>query len=458
VQLSVSDEVTRPIRDAAELCSIFSAAEKPKAEYRIGAEAEKFAVLDDSFAPMPYEGSRGVTAVFERLQAFGWVPERETETGPVIALRRGEASVTLEPGAQLELSGSPFADLHAVSDEIDDHYRELTAACAGLGLTWLSTGFQPLAHKEELPWVPKQRYGIMRSYLPTRGDGAHDMMLRTATVQANFDYSSEEDALRKLTVLLRLSPLTHAMTQNAPFVEGRLSPLKSRRGDTWLRMDPARSGLIPALWRSGKLGYRDYVEWALDAGMFLVKRGDRVLANTGQTFRSFMRDGFQGERATLADFRMHLNTLFPEVRLKATLEARACDAQNRELSMAVPALCTGLLYDDEALGQAEALAQGLDLESVERARPLLLRDGLSAPMGAHRAQEMAEQLIDIARGGLSRRARKNASGVDETTFLEPLARLIEAGHCPADAVRAGLAPGELLPTEVIVARTRLFAT
>lgn len=457
MQLPVSVEATRPIRDLDELCSIFTEAEKPASAHLIGAEAEKFAVLADSFAPMPYEGERGVTAVFERLQAFGWKPERETDTGPVIALRRGQASVTLEPGAQLELSGSPFADLHAVGAEIEAHYAELIQACAGLGLTWLSTGFHPLARKEELPWVPKQRYAIMRSYLPARGDGAHDMMLRTATVQANYDYTSEEDALRKLTVLLRSSPLMHAMTQNAPFVEGRVSPLKSRRGDTWLRMDPARSGLIPPLWRAKKLGYRDYVEWALDAGMFLVKRGDRVLPNTGQTFRSFMADGFQGERATLADFRMHLNTLFPEVRLKATLEARACDAQSRDLALAVPALCTGIVYDETALAAAEELMRPFDLEEVERSRPALFRDGLAASIGDRSARDLAEKLLDIARGGLSRRARKNAQGADESIYLDPLARLIETGNCPADRARAGLNIDDAVPADVIVARTRLLS-
>jgi glutamate--cysteine ligase len=457
VQLPISAESTRPIRDLDELCSIFSEAEKPASAHLIGAEAEKFAVLADSFAPMPYEGERGVTAVFERLAAFGWKPERKTDTGPVIALRRGHASVTLEPGAQLELSGSPFADLHAVGAEIEEHYAELTRACDGLGLTWLSTGFHPLARKEQLPWVPKQRYAIMRSYLPTRGDGAHDMMLRTATVQANFDYTGEADAMRKVVVLLRLSPLMHAMTQNAPFVEGRVGPLKSRRGDTWLRMDPSRSGLIPSLWSAKKLGYRDYVEWALDAGMFLVKRGDRVLANTGQTFRSFMADGFQGERATLGDFRMHLNTLFPEVRLKATIEARACDAQSRELSLSVPALCTGIVYDDTALAAAEELARPFDLETVERSRPALLRDGLAASIGDRSARDLAERLVDIARGGLVRRARKNAHGADESVYLEPLERLIAAGRCPADSVSEGLKVGDAVAADVIVARTRLLA-
>jgi glutamate--cysteine ligase len=319
----------------------------------------------------------------------------------------------------------------------------------------LSVGFHPLASQAELPWVPKTRYGVMKEYLPTRGRAAHDMMRRSATVQANFDFSSEEDALRKLTVSLRLSPLIHALTANAPFAERRVSSLKSLRGDVWLHMDPARSGLIPSLWRNERPSYRDYVEWALDAGMFLFKRGERVYKNTGQTFRAFIADGFDGERATFEDWRLHLNTLFPEARLKNTMEVRACDAQSRELSLAVPALFTGLLYDDRALAEAEELARSFELETLEAARPALVRDALAARIGSRAAAPLAEKLVDIALGGLERRAQRDEAGRDERRYLEPLAVLTEHAQCPADALVAGLSPGEILAVSELVARTRL---
>ncbi|HTQ02879.1 MAG TPA: glutamate-cysteine ligase family protein, partial [Polyangiaceae bacterium] len=348
--VSAPGDAERPIRDLDELSEVFRAAEKSPARFRIGAEAEKFAVVERTGAPLDYE--HGVARVFASLEKLGWTPERETHDGPVISLRRDAASVTLEPGSQLELSGAALEDLHAVASELDAHYAELGPVSRELGLVWLSVGFHPLASQAELGWVPKKRYGVMREYLPTRGRAAHDMMRRTATVQANFDFSSEEDALRKLMVSLRLSPLVHALTANAPFSERRVSPLKSLRGEVWLHMDPSRSGLIAPLWRLERPTYRDYVEWALDAGMFLFKRGERVLKNTGQTFRAFLADGFEGERATLEDWRLHLNTLFPEARLKNTLEVRACDAQSRELTRAVPALFTGILYDERALAEA----------------------------------------------------------------------------------------------------------
>src|SRR5690606_8493056 len=155
---------------------------------------------------------------------------------------------------------------------------------------WLGMGFHPLAAQSELPWVPKLRYEVMKTYLPTRGSMALDMMRRTATVQANLDFENEADATRKLRVGLALSPILTAMFANSPFVEGVATGERTHRGLVWLHMDDDRSGLLPFAW-TDDFGYRQYVEWALDVPMFLVKRGAQLVLNTGQTFRAFMRDG-----------------------------------------------------------------------------------------------------------------------------------------------------------------------
>jgi glutamate--cysteine ligase len=430
-----------PIRDDEELLEVFRAAEKPPDAFRIGAEGEKFGVDAVTGAPLQYEGERGVLRIFSELQSrHGWEPERETEGGPVISLRRGGARVTLEPGAQLELSGAVLPDVHAICAEMRGHLRELRAISREMNLVWLGIGFQPFARQEDLPWVPKQRYSIMKRYLPARGKGALDMMRRTATVQANFDWSSEEDALRKLVMALRLSPLVNAMFANSPFEDGQLAGVKSRRGKVWLAMDPSRSGLIPSLWTKKRPSYRDYAEWALDAGMFLFKRGDHYIANTGQTFRSFLRDGFEGHRATRRDWKLHLSTLFPEARIKTTLEVRACDSQSTDLACAISALYAGLLYDPKALDQAEELAQSFSYEDVTAARPALLKDGLLASIAGRRARELAESALEIASAGLGRRARLSPSGKDERIHLARLSALTEKGRSPADVLTEGLDP------------------
>jgi glutamate--cysteine ligase len=251
-------------------------------------------------------------------------------------------------------------------------------------------------------------------------------------VQVNFDWSSERDLLRKTVVALKLTPIVHALFANAPFKEGEHAGKLSERGDVWLRMDPARSGLIESLWARRPLGYDDYVEWALDAGMFLFWRGSSPIKNTGQTFRAFMRDGFDGYQATEEDWRLHLTTLFPEVRLKGTLEIRPCDALPPALSLAALALWTGLLYDEQALTLAEDLCAHWEFQQVNEARPRLVRDGLAAPfLGAPSGWQLAERLLELAAAGLVQRGRAGAGQASERNYLLPAFKLVEARTSPA---------------------------
>lgn len=447
----------RPIRSLEDLLSVFQASEKAPGEFRIGAESEKFGVHAETGQPLAYDGEFSVRRLFGALAERGWHSEREVPEGPVVALRRGGQSITLEPGSQFELSGSALSDVHAVQREFQEHLAELSPIVASMNLVWLGVGFQPIARQSDLGWVPKQRYAIMREYLPPRGDGAHDMMRRTATIQANFDFSSEADALRKLRTNLLLAPLIQAIFANSPFVEGRRAPHLSHRGSVWLRMDPARSGLVCPVLVSKHPSYRDYVEWALDAGMFLFKRGSQIFANSGQTFRDFLARGFQGERATLADWKLHLNTLFPEARLKNTLEVRSCDALPARLSGAVPALFTGFLYDELALARASELADQLGLAAIESARLELVTGGLSARIGGVSARTLAERLLEIASDGLGRRARLNQHGQDERIYLAPLIPLVSRGLTPADVLLQSLPERSTFSTRELIEKTRIDA-
>ncbi len=458
--MSLSAPTADPTSDLLEsdeqLLAPFHAAERPREAWRIGSEAEKFGVHATTGKPLSYDGEHGVLRVLDALaESHGWKRESELPGGPVISLKREQGSITLEPGSQLELSGAPCLDVHEICAEMRGHLAELRDISSEMDLVWLAVGFHPLARQDELTWVPKQRYGIMREYLPTRGPRAHDMMRRTATVQANFDFSDEEDAMRKLRVSLILAPLLNAMTANAPFLEGRLSGKKTLRGEVWLGMDPDRSGLIPALWKKPRPSYRDYVEYALDAGMFLFKRDGQVIANTGQKFRSFMHSGYQGHRATLADWKLHLNTLFPEARIKGTLEVRPCDSLPTDLACSVAALYTGILYDDTALAEAEDFCRSFYFDEVERARVDLVTHGLATKIGERPARDLAVRVQEIASGGLSRRGRKNSKGKDERIHLDKLAQLNEQGLTPADRLIDGLSNDDPDLAREILARTRI---
>jgi glutamate--cysteine ligase len=387
------------------LLAVFHDAEKKDdAPLRVGPEMEKSGVFRADGSPVPFDGERGVARILdEHVRRFGWTPESEFEGGPVIALRRGETAITLEPSCQFELSGAPMADIHGIAEEFRVHMDELTAITKPMGIAWLGIGFQPFATRGELPWVPKMRYGIMRRYLPTRGDLALDMMQRTCTVQANFDFTDEQDAMRKLRVALRLAPLTTAIFANSPFYEGgRSFPGAPQggptfRGKVWLHTDPDRSGLVPGVFKENST-YVDYVEWALDVPMFMFKRDGAKVENTGQTFRDFLANGFEGHRATQDDWTSHLNTLFPEVRLKRTIEVRGADAQPHRYAFALPALTSvatsvstsfspcAARCGSWACGSRSAARASVTLPSNSSPSPrVALRDGTSAHRPDHSA-------------------------------------------------------------------------
>lgn len=445
----------KPLTSYDELLSLFYDAMKPAAEFRCGAEMEKFGVFSDG-RHVPYDGPDGVLAILAELaEARGWTPEAETPGGPTIALLREGASVTLEPGSQLELSGAPLVHCHQICSELRSHLAEIKPFSERHGIKWLGLGFHPFARREEFTMVPKQRYGIMREYLPTRGSLALDMMLRTCTVQANFDYASEDDAMTKMRVGLKLAPLTTAMFANSPFYEGKPFGGRSYRAKVWLDTDPDRSGLLPSLWKkNAKLV--DYVEWALDVPMFMFKRGGNKVVNTGQTFRSFFKSGFGGYKATFTDWQTHINTLFPEVRLKKTIEVRGADAQGARMACALPALWTGVFYDAEALAEADAMTADWTYDEVSQTRREIAQKGLAARFRAGTLQLHAEKLVDIAKRGLERRHYLSASGKDERAHLARLEELVTNGQCPADKLLEGLDGARDLTAEII-ARTDLGA-
>jgi glutamate--cysteine ligase len=443
-----------PVRTMDDLLAPFHDAMKPRDRFRIGTEAEKCGVYLDG-SPVPFAGERGVGAVLADLAAHhGWAPQRETEDGEIIALTRGEASITLEPGAQLELSGAPLRTIHETCAEFHGHLRELRDISGKLGIEWLGLGFHPFAKREELPWVPKLRYGVMREYLPTRGSMAVDMMLRTCTVQANLDYASEDDAIRKLRVSLRLSGIVGAMFANSPFVEKKITGEKSRRTRVWLNVDPDRSGLLPFAWGDEKLTIARYVEWVLDCPMFMLKRDGKIVHNTGQTFRAFMKEGFSGTTATQDDWVTHVNSMFPEVRLKRTLEMRSVDNQSTELVCAMPAVWKGLLYDETALGKAEQLASRVTYAGAEAARADVADHALRARLEGREMAEWAGELLAISKDGLGRIGDENAKGEDERVHLARLEKLVSQGKSPADALLEKIDPKADLVSEVI-AKARL---
>ncbi len=423
-----SPSSARPLESMDELIAPFHAAEKPAHKWRVGTEAEKIGVHLDGRATNYDVDIRGV---LDRLvEQHGWFGQAEWEGGDVIQLNRGAANITLEPGGQLELSGAPLDTVHQTCAEFRGHVAELQSVGDALGVRWLGLGFHPLARQADLPWVPKLRYGVMREYLPTKGSMALDMMRRTCTVQANLDYSDVEDAFSKLRIGLRLQPIITAMFANSPWVEGVRTGQRSRRAEVWLHMDPDRCGLLEQLW-DGPPSYERYVEWALDVPMFGIKRGGSIKP-THQTFRTYWKDGHEGLTATRADWDAHVNSLFPETRLKNIVEMRGADGQSSSTLCGLPALWKGLLYDAETRRRAESLAGKIQPADLHKARLSIPVDALHADLGGRKVSEWAGDVLELAESGLARLGHLDGQGRDERVFLRSLRDLLEKEQTPAD--------------------------
>jgi glutamate--cysteine ligase len=424
------------LRSVEDMVALLRAGEKPAGALRVGTEHEKLPYRTRTLSAVPYDD--GIRLLLRGLIERGWAPEPDAEQP--IALRRGRASVTLEPGGQFELSGAPLASIHETRDELRHHLTELLEVARPLGIAFAGIGFRAFETTDEMPWMPKPRYRVMRAYLPKRGDAALEMMLLSATVQANFDYVSEIDMAAKMRCAMSVSPVVAALFAASPFMHGAWRGFRTRRYAMWRDVDRERCGLLPFVFDD--FGYRDYVEWALDVPMFFLRRAGEYRALEGVTFRRFFTEGLGGERATVADFENHLSTLFPEVRLKTYLEVRSADAASLPMAIALPALWKGLLYDAEACAAATKLLSHLAFSERLGMQIAIAQDGLAAHGARWHAGELAREIVRLAREGLARQAVRDATGKDESVYLEPLEEIARTRRTLADELilRFGAGP------------------
>ena len=426
----------RPIRHADELIELFHSGSKPESAWGIGLEYERLPLDASTGHAAPYSGARGVESALRDLAAgFGWNPE--LEGGHTVGLDREGSLVSLEPGAQLELSARVHRDLVSVREELARYLRETAAVSRDRGLLFVPLGLQPISPVDAIEWVPKGRYAIMGPYLRARGTLAHHMMKGTAGCQLNFDYGSEEDAAEKLRVAMGVTSIVTAVFANSPVAAGADASVPSRRAGIWLDTDPSRCGLLELAFRDGST-FRDYLEYALDVPVIFIRRQERWVPLEGTPFRRFLSDGFHGLRATLADWVLHLTTIFTEVRLKTYLEVRGADSVAPSLAMALAALWKGLLYDGGARRGAWALVDGHPFAARVAFHRDVCQRGPRAELGGVAARDLATELVALARAGLARQSASPtlATGADESSLLDPLcAVLASPGGCPG----AGLA-------------------
>jgi glutamate--cysteine ligase len=424
-----------PIETRDELVAWFAEGCKPKADYRIGTEHEKFAFTVEGHRPVPYEGRRSIRALLEGMQLLlGWEPIMEN--GNIIGMFdvTGGGAISLEPGGQFELSGAPVETVHQTCTELMAHLAQLREVARPLGIGFLGIGMTPNWSRADMPTMPKGRYRIMTAYMPKVGTLGLDMMYRTCTVQTNLDFSSEADMVKKLRVSLALQPVATAMFANSPFTEGKPNGFVSFRSEIWRHTDPNRSGMLPWAFEPG-MGFERYVDYALDVPMYFVKRGERYIDVAGQSFRDLLAGklpGLPGDRATLSDWANHVSTIFPEVRLKRYLEMRGADGGPWRRLPAFAAFWVGLLYDDTALDAAWDLVKDWSAQERQTLRNEVPKLGFKAHIRRWSVLNLAKETLKLAERGLARRRKHDRAGHDETHYLRPMQEFVARGITPAE--------------------------
>ena len=433
--MSIPQSGGGPIENQTQLAEFLAKGCKPKDDWRIGTEHEKFGFCQDTYMPLPYEGERSIKAILEGLRdRFGWSPV--SEGGNIIGLEKDGANVSLEPGGQLELSGAPLVSIHETCDEVNAHLADVQAVSEGIGVKFIGLGAAPIWTHDQMPMMPKGRYKLMRDYMGRVGTHGTQMMFRTCTVQVNLDFGSEADMIKKFRVALALQPVATALFANSPFFEGKINGHKSWRSRIWRDLDAARTGTLPFVFEDG-FGFERYVDYALDVPMYFVYRDGKYIDALGQSFRDFMKGqlpALPGETPTLSDWADHLTTIFPEARLKQFIEMRGADGGPWRRLCALPAMWVGLTYDQTALDAAWDLAKGWDAETREEMRVAASVDGLQAKVNGISMHDLAREVLAISEAGLKSRSMPGAGGLipDETHFLNALKDSVDSGKVPAD--------------------------
>jgi len=428
------------IESRADLIEALERGCKPKSEWRVGTEHEKHVFHRNPLRPVTYEGPNGIHELLAGIEAeTGWHPFYDHDNPIGLRNLGPSGGISLEPGGQFELSGAPMETLHDAAIEVAEHLAVSRKIGSRLGIHFLGLGVTPLWSVAEIPAMPKSRYGIMKPYMEKVGTLGTSMMFRSATIQANLDFSSEADMVKKLRVSVALQPVATALFANSPFVDGKDSGFLTFRSQIWLNTDAARTGMLPFAFEEG-MGFERYVDYALDVPMYFVIRDGQYINVAGESFRAFLEGNLPqlpGEKPTVKDWEDHLSTLFPEVRLKQFLEMRGADMGDEAAITALPALWTGLLYDDIALDAAWDLVKDWTEYDRQALRNGVPRQALQTPVPGNDLRfgtvgDLAREMVGIASAGLARRAIKNALGQDESIYLATLEETLRLGKTPAE--------------------------
>ena len=418
-----------------DLTDYFYKGIKDKNNLKIGVEHEKFVLSKINFNQVSYYMKNGIKDILLRFVKNGWIPKYDDEGKTIIALERFGENITLEPGGQIELSGAQLNNIHQTCTETSRHLKELKEIGEEFDFILLGLGVEPSLLLDDFPWMPKQRYDIMKNYMPTVGSLGHHMMKRTCTNQVNLDFFSEDDMKKKYRLMLNLEGIATAIFANSPFDNKKISKYKSLRSHFWHHTDKNRTGLLPFVFDEN-FNFEKYVEYALDVPMYFIIRDQKYINMTNYTFRNFLENKLIDNKfiePTIDDWINHLSTLFPQVRLKQFLEIRSMDACSWDLICSQPAFWIGLIYDENSFNKAQEVTESWTQDDRNYINEIVPKEGLHAKFKDGSILDIAQKLFEISKKGLdSRNILSRNKKYNETFYLKDLESNLTLGQSPAD--------------------------
>ena len=317
----------------------FKKAESKKAEHKIGVEFEHF-ILDKNLNTVSYYGENGVEKILYDLAENNW--EKEYERSHLVALKSDNKAITLEPGAQLELSINPFSQIEKIEDIYLNFLEEIKEILAKYNYKLAVLGYQPKTKINDIKMLPKKRYDFMYKYFKNKGKYAYNMMKGTASLQMSIDYRNQKDYIKKMRIGYFLSPIIYYLFDNTPFFEEKTTPSESIRAEIWQNCDNQRSGLIDRIF-DREFGYREYAEYLLNVPPIFKKKDNKLIYTAEKKLKDVMESN---EKEEVEHF---ISMVFPDVRTKKYIELRAADALPYPYNFGLVAFLKGLFYSKNNL-------------------------------------------------------------------------------------------------------------
>lgn len=361
--------------------------EKKQNEFLIGAELEYFVVDDKTHKSASYYEEKGIHSILKSLVAKGFLPDFEKAN--IIGVSNPDLAVTLEPGAQFEISLNPQKNLKLLEQNYLSFIQILEPVLAKNKQKLYSSGYHPLTEIEDVKIIPKKRYEFMSEYLSKQGTMALNMMKGTASIQVAVDYSSEKDFAEKMLLAAQLTPILSTVFDNSGVFEGKPYKDYCLRTKIWNNCDDDRCGIIPQVF-DADFGYEKHAEYLLNlVPIFILQAGEPTKCE--KPFKYI----FNPEKEIEEQLNHIFSMCFPDVRARNYIELRMTDSLPYPLNFAFLELVNEIFYNNRIFQEVSKLLNGISLNDINVSKVESIKHGNSATLGTKRIIDYFRDIIEI---------------------------------------------------------------